>query len=47
MLAEHHTGKSAINNRELFEEVVRHKKVFFHTSASLHRLDPFEKASGR
>ena len=31
MLAEHHTGKSAINNRELFEEVVRHKKVFFHT----------------
>lgn len=32
MLARHSAGKSAINNRALFEEVVRHKKVFFHTS---------------
>jgi hypothetical protein len=31
MLAEHPAGKSAINNRGLFEDVVRHKKVFFHT----------------
>lgn len=32
MLAQHSAGQSAINNRELFEEVVRHKKVFFHVS---------------
>ena len=32
MLAKHPAGQSAIENRELFEEVVRHKKVFFHTS---------------
>lgn len=31
MLAEHPAGQSAVKNRELFEEVVRHKKVFFHT----------------
>jgi hypothetical protein len=31
MLAKHPAGQSAIENRELFEEVVRHKKVFFHT----------------
>lgn len=31
MLAEHPAGQSAVENRELFEEVVRHKKVFFHT----------------
>jgi len=29
MLAKHPAGRSAIENRELFEEVVRHKKVFF------------------
>jgi hypothetical protein len=32
MLAKHPAGQSAIENRELFEEVVRHKKVFFYTS---------------
>jgi hypothetical protein len=32
MLAKHSAGQSAIENRELFEEVVRHKKVFFYTS---------------
>jgi hypothetical protein len=32
MLAKHPAGQSAVENRELFEEVVRHKKVFFHTS---------------
>jgi len=32
MLAKHPAGQSAIENRELFEEFVRHKKVFFHTS---------------
>ena len=32
MLARHPVGRSAVENRELFEEVVRHKKVFFHTS---------------
>ncbi|EMP54248.1 hypothetical protein MSNKSG1_16756 [Marinobacter santoriniensis NKSG1] len=31
MLARHSAGQSAIENRALFEEVVRHKKVFFHT----------------
>ncbi|AMQ90943.1 hypothetical protein ASQ50_09005 [Marinobacter sp. LQ44] len=31
MLAGHPAGQSAVKNRELFEEVVRHKKVFFHT----------------
>ncbi len=31
MLAEHPAGQSAVENRELFEEVVRHKKAFFHT----------------
>jgi hypothetical protein len=32
MLAKHPAGQPAIENRELFEEVFRHKKVFFHTS---------------
>jgi len=32
MLARHPASRSALENRELFEEVVRHKKVFFHTS---------------
>ena len=31
MLSAHPAGQSAVENRELFEEVVRHKKVFFHT----------------
>lgn len=31
MLSEHPSGQSAVENRELFEEVVRHEKVFFHT----------------
>lgn len=31
MLAEHPAGRSAVKNRELLEDVVRHKKVFFHT----------------
>ena len=29
MLAKHASGRAAINNRELFEDVVRHKKIFF------------------
>ena len=29
MLSRHHSGQLAINNRSLFEDVVRHKKVFF------------------
>ncbi len=32
MLAEHASGMSAINNRALFEDVVRHKQVFFNAS---------------
>ena len=32
MLAEHAAGKAAINNRSLFEDVVRHKQVFFNAS---------------
>lgn len=32
MLAEHASGKAAINNRPLFEDVVRHKQVFFNAS---------------
>lgn len=32
MLAEHVSGKTAINNRELFEDVVRHKQVFFNAA---------------
>lgn len=32
MLAKHASGKSAINNRELFEDVINHKKVFFNAS---------------
>ncbi|MFK5949482.1 MAG: nucleotidyl transferase AbiEii/AbiGii toxin family protein [Methylococcales bacterium] len=32
MLAQHEAGKTAINNRELFEDVVRHKKVFFNAA---------------
>ncbi|MEQ5837802.1 nucleotidyl transferase AbiEii/AbiGii toxin family protein [Marinobacter sp. NFXS9] len=31
MLAEHPTGRAAVENRALLEDVVRHKKVFFHT----------------
>ena len=31
MLAKHTSGKTAINNRELFEDVIRHKKIFFNT----------------
>ena len=29
MLAEHDSGKRAVNNRKLFEDVIRHKKIFF------------------
>lgn len=29
MLAKHISGNAAINNRELFEDVIRHKKIFF------------------
>ncbi len=32
MLAQHASGQAAIHNRELFEEVVRHKQVFFNAS---------------
>lgn len=32
MLAKHASGKAAIDNRALFEDVVRHKQVFFNTS---------------
>ncbi len=32
MLATHDSGKAAINNRELFENVVRHKQVFFNAA---------------
>ena len=32
MLARHTSGQAAINNRELFEDVVNHKKVFFNAS---------------
>jgi len=32
MLAQHVSGQAAIHNRELFEEVVRHKQVFFNAS---------------
>ncbi len=32
MLAVHASGKAAINNRELFEDVVRHKQVFFNAA---------------
>ena len=32
MLARHDSGKAAINNRTLFEDVVRHKQVFFNAS---------------
>lgn len=32
MLAKHGSGKAAINNRALFEDVVRHKQVFFNAS---------------
>ncbi len=32
MLATHDSGKAAINNRALFEDVVRHKQVFFNAS---------------
>lgn len=32
MLATHDSGKVAINNRELFEDVVRHKQVFFNAA---------------
>lgn len=32
MLAEHVTGRAAINNRALLEDVVRHKQVFFNAS---------------
>ncbi len=32
MLAEHASGKAAINNRALLEDVVRHKQVFFNAS---------------
>ncbi|MBO6522115.1 nucleotidyl transferase AbiEii/AbiGii toxin family protein [Thalassospira sp.] len=31
-LAKHPTGQSAINDRDLFEDVVRHKEVFFNAS---------------
>lgn len=31
MLAKHTSGKTAINNRPLFEDVIRHKKIFFNT----------------
>ena len=32
MLASHASGKAALNNRELFEDVIRHKQAFFNTS---------------
>ncbi len=32
MLAGHESGKAALNNRALFEEIVRHNQVFFHAS---------------
>ncbi len=32
MLAAHKSGKAAINNRQLFEDVVRHKQVFFNAA---------------
>ena len=32
MLGEHASGKAAIDNRELFEDVVRHKQVFFNAA---------------
>ncbi|HEB92751.1 MAG TPA: nucleotidyl transferase AbiEii/AbiGii toxin family protein [Gammaproteobacteria bacterium] len=32
MLAAHASGKAAINNHELFEDVVRHKQVFFNAA---------------
>ena len=32
MLAKHDSGRAAINNRELFENVVRHKQVFFNAA---------------
>lgn len=32
MLAQHVSGQAAIHNRELFEDVVRHKQVFFNAS---------------
>ena len=32
MLASHGSGKTALNNRELFEDVIRHKQAFFNTS---------------
>ena len=33
-LAQHDTGQSAINDRTLFEDVIRHKEVFYNTSYS-------------
>ena len=32
MLANHPSGKTAINNRGLLEDVIRHKQIFFNTS---------------
>ena len=32
MLTEHASGKAAIDNRELFEDVVRHKQIFFNAT---------------
>ncbi|WP_409523201.1 nucleotidyl transferase AbiEii/AbiGii toxin family protein [Nitrincola sp. MINF-07-Sa-05] len=32
MLSQHTSGQTAIQNRALFEDVVRHKKVFFKSS---------------
>ena len=32
MLSAHDSGKAAINNCELFKDVVRHKQVFFNAS---------------
>ena len=32
MMANHESGKSAINDRGLFKDVIRHKQIFFNTS---------------
>lgn len=32
MLTEHASGKAAIDNRELFEDVVRHKQIFYNSA---------------
>ena len=41
-LAAHGIGRAALADRELLEDVVRHKKVFFHAGGWLRRVDDEE-----